>query len=107
MAERTIITEEISREGISLRISYERDWLNMGEDRPEYSHAHIEVRSIAPDRAQLPITETGYRSHFLHPWEVEEAGGATAFVLGWLDDAARSPEWRATKAKLAQPDLFR
>lgn len=29
--------------------------------------AHLEVRSIKPERAPLPITETGYRSHFHQP----------------------------------------
>ncbi len=29
--------------------------------------AHLEIRSIKPERAPLPITETGYRSHFHQP----------------------------------------
>lgn len=34
--------------------------------KPDYFKdvAHLEIRSIAPERATLPITATGYRSHF-------------------------------------------
>lgn len=32
---------------------------------------HIEVSTIEPERAPLPITETGYRSHFLHASTLE------------------------------------
>lgn len=34
--------------------------------KPDYFKdvAHLEIRSIAPERAPLPITATGYRSHF-------------------------------------------
>lgn len=28
---------------------------------------HLEIRSIRPERAPLPITETGYRSHLIFP----------------------------------------
>lgn len=37
--------------------------------------AHLEIRSIEPLRAPLPITETGYRSHFHTCGTVEANGG--------------------------------
>ncbi|PKP85784.1 MAG: hypothetical protein CVT80_00750 [Alphaproteobacteria bacterium HGW-Alphaproteobacteria-2] len=69
--------------------------------------AHLEIRSIAPERAPLPITETGYRSHF-HPYgTVEENGGdVVAQVVAWLDEEAASPEWRRYVEASRQGELF-
>jgi len=69
--------------------------------------AHLEVQSISPERAPLPITETGYRSHF-HPHGTMEAGGGdvVAQVIAWLDEAARSPEWREHVERGRQGELF-
>lgn len=67
---------------------------------------HIEVRSITPERAALPITETGYRSHFLHGEDLEAHGGAVAFVTKWLDHEARSAAWQEHLRSSAQLSLF-
>jgi len=29
--------------------------------------SHLEIRSVSPEKAPLPITETGYKSHFFQP----------------------------------------
>jgi hypothetical protein len=69
--------------------------------------AHLEIESIQPPRAPLPITETGYRSHY-HPCGTVEANGGdvVAQVIAWLDDEAAKPEWRAYVAKSRQGELF-
>jgi len=58
--------------------------------------AHLEICSVVPERAPLPITETGYRSHF-HPLGTVEANGGDviAQVAAWLDEVAARPAWRA------------
>ncbi|MGA0546824.1 hypothetical protein ACO2Q1_16255 [Brevundimonas sp. VNH65] len=68
--------------------------------------AHIEIHVLSPARAPLPITETGYRSHFLPPVYVEDAGGPVAYVLAWLDQAAQSREWRDHVERSRQGSLF-
>jgi hypothetical protein len=88
--------------GIAITLSYERDWLAMEE--LSYQVAHLTV--TADDRRPLPFTETGYRSHFLAPAEIDAAGGPVAYVLAWLEEAAQSPEWRACDAAQAQLTLF-
>lgn len=57
--------------------------------------AHLEVRSVNPERAPLPITETGYRSHF-HPVGTVEASEGTLVeqVTAWLDEEAKSKAWK-------------
>jgi hypothetical protein len=69
--------------------------------------AHLEIRSIQPERAPLPITETGYKSHFHDCGTVEAKGGdVVAQIVAWLDEEAAKPEWRAYAAKNRQGELF-
>ena len=71
------------------------------------SIAHLEIRSIKPERAPLPITETGYRSHF-HPCGTIEANGGDVAeqVAAWLDQEAASPEWQRHVEASRQFSLF-
>lgn len=69
--------------------------------------AHLEIESVAPERAPLPISETGYRSHFHQPGTVEANGGdVVAQVIAWLDEEAASPEWKAYEESRKQLMLF-
>lgn len=69
--------------------------------------AHLEVRSIHPAGAALPITSTGYRSHFHQPGTIEALGGdVVAQVTAWLDEEASKPEWREQEAASRQGELF-
>lgn len=69
--------------------------------------AHLEIRSIAPAGAPLPITSTGYRSHFHPCGTVETHGGnVVAQVTAWLEEEAGSREWRAHGAATRQGELF-
>jgi len=57
--------------------------------------AHLEIESITPERAPMPISETGYRSHFHRPGTIEANGGdVVAHVKAWLDEEAAKPAWR-------------
>ncbi len=67
----------------------------------------MEIRSIAPERAPLPIAETGYLSHFHAPDTIESLGGdVVAQVTAWLDQEAASPKWKMHEASLKQLTLF-
>ena len=90
---------EIDWNGIKLGITYEPMLWNVT--------SHLEVRSLTPERAQLPITETGYRSHFMPIGTIEaEYASAAEFVRAWLDHEAQSKEWLDHVAVSAQGDLF-
>ena len=52
---------------------------------------HIEIMSEG--RAPLPVTETGYRSHFIPAETVAEHGGAAGFVTAWLEHEAARTGW--------------
>jgi hypothetical protein len=100
---RSIETRTIVWRGITVEIRYEERWL--GSDGP-FSTAHLEVRAVAPERAILPITETGYRSHFTPASVIADAGGPVAFVEAWLDHEAESSAWKTREAAARQMSLF-
>ncbi len=92
--------ETIEWRGIEVKVTYEPDWLGMG-----YT-AHLQLEDVRPERVKLPVTETGYRSHFLSIGRIEAFGGPTAYALGWLDEAAATKEWKAIEAASRQLSLF-
>lgn len=69
--------------------------------------AHLEIRSISPERAALPITSTGYYSHFHECGTIEARGGdVVAQVITWLDEEATKPEWQTHETRHRQGELF-
>ena len=70
--------------------------------------AHLELESINPPRAKLPMTETGYRSHF-HPIgmiETDFDSNVIACVIDWLDEKAKSKKWQKHIEDSKQLALF-
>lgn len=89
--------------GIEIEIRWNADYVAFDDGN---SMAHLEVMSLKPERAPLPITETGYRSHFIFRSEVEHFGGPEAYVEAWIDEVSRAPEWRNAEAASRQLALF-
>ncbi|MCE8000998.1 MAG: hypothetical protein HEP70_19310 [Rhodobiaceae bacterium] len=95
-------THHITWEGIPITIQYCADWLpNL---TIEFAMAHVTVESN--DRQALPITETGFKSHFIPPDHIVDHGGAVAFVEAWLDHDAQSKDWKAHVEAQRQESLF-
>jgi hypothetical protein len=67
---------------------------------------HIEIRNEG--KRMLPITETGYRSHFMNGAEALAAFNydPVEFVLYWLDEAAKDPAWKRREEADRQGSLF-
>jgi len=59
---------------------------------------HVELRT--GNGTPLPVTETGYRSHFMGKGNVAQHGGAVAFVTAWLDHEADRTGWRGAQLSL-------
>ncbi len=90
----TIQTYEVVWQDIPVTITFRPKWLSLT--------GHLELKS----EQRLPVTETGYRSLFLSEESIERAGGAIAFVLGLLDEAAESQEWKDHCDQQQQLSLF-
>lgn len=88
-----------SNERVRIRITHAREYLSSGSD-------HLEIESIRPKRAPLPITETGYRSHFIPALDLINAGGPVTFVTAWIEQEAKSKAWTKAAVVKAQGDLF-
>lgn len=82
-------------EGIEIALSHHK--LRYGD-----TFDHIELRA----NERLPVTETGYRSHFIHHDELALWDSPEAFVLDWLNDAARHPDWHEYRQQSRQLTLF-
>lgn len=70
--------------------------------------AHLVLKSINPPRAPLPMTTTGYRSHF-HPVgtiERDYGGDVVLCVTEWLNEEAKSKAWQDYVERSKQLTLF-
>jgi len=102
--ERNIETFTADWNGIGVQITWEPSWLSL--DSLGYDTAHLQVESNRPERVQLPITETGYRSHFIAASAIAAAGGPAAYVDLWLAAESDAPAWRKHEEATRQLVLF-
>lgn len=80
------VHETIDWQGITLSVTFVPNWLRN-------NFHHLEIYVLAPQGAPLPVTTTGYRSHFFDD-DVAAYGGVTGYAIAWLDDAAaNTPDW--------------
>lgn len=85
---------------LTLSVTHTPDYLSPG-------WSHLELRVIKPKGAPCPLTETGYRSHFLDGEQLAALGGPIAFITAWLDREAATKAWARTEARWRQLELFR
>ena len=76
-------------------VSYQANWLSTDQ-------WHIELRCDE----RLPVTETGYRSHFLADVEFANEDEILIWITEWLDQAASNPAWLRHKEDSRQLTLF-
>lgn len=87
----------IEWQGIGIELRYVQNCYGSESD-------HIELRVDGKQR--LPITNTGYRSHFIHNDAIAQFGSVEAYILAWLDHEAQSPSWRTYVERPRQLSLF-
>lgn len=80
----------ITWRGVALTITFTPNWLGLSD--------HIELRTEG--RAPLPVTDTGYRSHFVPTGTIDAQDGAVAFVTTWLDHEAKRTRWGGAQLSL-------
>lgn len=93
-------THRFHWQGIEIEACYDPNKWN--------STAHLEIESIDPPKARLPITETGYRSHFhtMGTIEAEYGGDVIAATTALLDTAAQPRACKEHEDAALQGDLF-
>lgn len=80
----------ITWRGVQIEITYTPEKFGMVD--------HIELRT--ENKTSLPVTETGYRSHFMNKGTVAHHGGAVTFVTAWLDHEAKRSGWNNDQLSL-------
>lgn len=88
-------TLEITWQDIAITVSITNNWLNT-------DYHHIELKADQP----LPVTTTGYRSHFVPVYQFDAFASLEQLVRLWLDDAAKSKEWIKAEEERRQLKLF-
>ncbi len=88
-----------------IEVRYNPDPFNL-VSRHQEAMAHVVIRTLDDKKAPLPITETGYKSHFVPKGNIDEYGSAVEFVRNWLDYEAQSEAWRIVQENARQLSLF-
>lgn len=94
----------IDWQGIPLQIRYCRHWPSGLIHDSGFSMAHLEVETAHRD--PLPITNTGYVSHFRPSSEIEAIGSPVEYVLAWLEHTAQKTSWVVQADAARQYSLF-
>lgn len=89
----------VDQQIVTIRITHTRNYLTSGTD-------HIQIEAKKPKRAPLPITDTGYLSHFIDFQQLNAAGGPVSFVEAWLARETGTKDWRRKETARRQGDLF-
>ena len=93
---RTVTSGAFEWRGILIAVTFERQ-----------AHVdHIQIETLEPKRAPLPITETGYLSQFFSRAVIEKAGGPAAYVRNWLDQSTAKKGWPEIEATVRQYSLL-
>ena len=93
-------TKKLVWRHVRCRVRHTPDYLSKG-------WSHIEIIVITPMGAPIPITVTGYRSHFLDEELLAKAGGPVRLFLDWLEREAQTRAWAKAELKWRQLELFR
>lgn len=96
---KNVVTQRFTWRSTTLSVTHTPDYINAG-------WSHLELHVIAPKGAPIPLTATGYLSHFMDSDDLGTAGGAVAFFTAWLDREATSKRWQKMDARWRQGDLF-
>jgi len=90
------ITETIVWRGICMEITHVTGCFS--------SMDHIEIHT--EDKLPIPITETGYKSHFFPTGGLGEFETVVDYVRAWLEHEAESKAWKAQEFASWQLSLF-
>lgn len=97
-------TLSIVWQGLTIDIEHTPDYSPAIRKTYGWTLSHLSI--TRRDGGKLPVTETGYRSHFTSAAAIAEYGGAKDYVRAWLTEAAQSKTWKDHISKEGQLTLF-
>ena len=90
--------------GYRIEITYVKGWSRIPINGQRLDH--IEICCVEPEDHPLPITGTGYRSHFIYEDQLSGYKDAVDYVTQWLDAEATTDAWKRIEANARQGCLF-
>ena len=97
---------EILWNGLRIEARFTPNFSPIYEETYGYRLVHIELCTLEPPLAPLPISDTGYRSHFIPSPQLADYEDHLEYLLAWLDHAATDPQWIAQAEAAKQGSLF-
>lgn len=91
-------------QGLAIEALYTPSYSEAYRSAYGYAIAHLQISTIGHE--PLPISETGYLSHFERADNIAAAGGTAAYVRAWLEHAAQSSAWLTVQEEARQLSLF-
>lgn len=95
----TMTTHKLVWRDVTCRVTHTPNYISKG-------WTHLELIVVKPKGAPMPITGTGYLSHFMDEGLLTKHGGAVAFFTGWIEREARTKAWAKAEFKWRQQELF-
>jgi len=89
---------------VAITVEHDENWSKAYQDTYGSQLTHTNI--IRDDGLPLPITETGYRSHFTDIKNLENYDGILDYVKQWLDYESQTKSWKAKEADMNQLKLF-
>jgi len=93
----------IQWDGIAIEVAYNPNIFRVYQEEYGYALAHVALQVSTPD-TPLPVTDTGYDSHFTRTDAIEALGGIEAYLRLRLDAEAEATGWQ--KGSPRQQRLF-
>ncbi len=90
--------------GINITVRYNSDYFKSTHKTSNFRLAHLEV--VTENKAPLPFTASGYRSHFTDASEIGQYDTPVDFVKVWLEATAKSKQWKKQCNRNNQLTLF-
>jgi hypothetical protein len=86
---------ELAWQDLTIEVSFQANWFGLG-------HWHLQLKCCEP----LPVTETGYRSHFVSDQEFNGEQEIRQYIVAWLEHEATNPAWIKHMEDSRQLKLF-
>lgn len=95
----TVTTTIVTWRHVKFRVRHTPDYIIKGTN-------HLEVFVLSPKNEPLPITSTGYLSHFDTHRQIRSAKEGAEYFLSLIAQEEKTKRWQCFDAKRRQGDLF-
>lgn len=102
----TYVTQYMTWDNIKLAVRFHPDRFPVANQEIDDPMAHLEIHVLEPEKAILPITDTGYKSHFAPKSAILSHGSPAGFVKEWLKAQSQTKLWQSHLERTRQGELF-